>query len=56
MGVSVLGIASGSAIFGLSQLNSFATANRLYTTAHTLAQNEDKWLAMSAEYEEGIAE
>jgi len=40
MGVSVLGIASGSAIFGLSQLNSFATANRLYTTAHTLAQNQ----------------
>ncbi|TIV44308.1 MAG: ABC transporter ATP-binding protein, partial [Mesorhizobium sp.] len=24
--------------------------------AHTLAQNEDKWLAMSAEYEEGTAE
>ncbi|TIV46490.1 MAG: ABC transporter ATP-binding protein, partial [Mesorhizobium sp.] len=24
--------------------------------AHTLALNEDKWLTMSAEYEEGIAE
>src|SRR3954470_3598654 len=40
MAVSVLGIASGSAIFGLSQLNSFATTNRLYTTAQTIAQNQ----------------
>ena len=39
-GMAILGLAAGSIIYGLNQLNHFATANRLYTAAQTLAQNQ----------------
>ena len=38
-GVTVLSLVAGSVIFGLNQLNSYATVNRLYTQAQVLAQN-----------------
>lgn len=40
MGITVLAMAAGSFIFGLNQLNSYASVNRLYTAAQTLAQNQ----------------
>jgi type II secretory pathway pseudopilin PulG len=39
MGITILGLAAGAMIFGLNQLNYYATVNRLYTAAQTLAQN-----------------
>ena len=39
MGITVLALAAGVMIFGLNQLNYYATVNRLYTAAQTLAQN-----------------
>lgn len=38
-GIAILGLVAGSVLFGLNQLNNFATVNRLYTAAQTLAQN-----------------
>jgi type II secretory pathway pseudopilin PulG len=38
--VSILGLVCGSVVFGLSQLNGYATVNRLYTAAQVLAQNQ----------------
>ena len=38
-GMAILGLVSGSIIYGLNQLNHFSTVNRLYTAAQTLAQN-----------------
>jgi len=40
MGIAILGVISSSVIFGLTQLNHYATVNRLYTAAQTLAQNQ----------------
>ena len=40
IGVAILGIVASSVLFGLNQLNQFATVNRLYTAAQTLAQNQ----------------
>jgi prepilin-type N-terminal cleavage/methylation domain-containing protein len=39
-GISILGLVVGTVIFGLSQLNYYASVNRLYTAAQTLAQNQ----------------
>ena len=39
-GMAILGLVAGSIIYGLNQLNHFAMVNRLYTAAHTLAQNQ----------------
>ena len=39
-GMAMLGLVAGSIIYGLNQLNHYATVNRLYTAAHTLAQNQ----------------
>jgi type II secretory pathway pseudopilin PulG len=38
--VGILGLMAGSVLFGLSQLNNYATVNRLYTAAQVLAQNQ----------------
>ena len=39
-GITVLGTVAGSVLYGLTQLNGFATVNRLYTAAQILAQNQ----------------
>lgn len=39
-GIAMLGLVAGSIIYGLNQLNHYAMVNRLYTAAHTLAQNQ----------------
>lgn len=39
-GASVIALVAGVVIFGLSQLNYYASVNRLYTAAQTLAQNQ----------------
>ncbi|MEY2484852.1 MAG: hypothetical protein QOH39_500 [Verrucomicrobiota bacterium] len=39
-GASIIALVAGSVIFGLSQLNYYASVNRLYTIAQTLAQNQ----------------
>lgn len=38
-GVTILGLVASSVIYGLNQLNRYATVNRLYTQAQVLAQN-----------------
>lgn len=38
--IAILAITAGAALYGLNQLNYFATVNRLYTAAQTLAQNQ----------------
>jgi type II secretory pathway pseudopilin PulG len=40
VGVVILGLVAASIIWGLNQLNAYATASRLYTEAQTLAQNQ----------------
>lgn len=40
VGITILGLVAGSILYGLNQLNYFATVNRLYTAAQTLAQNQ----------------
>jgi type II secretory pathway pseudopilin PulG len=40
VGVVILGLIAASIIWGLNQLNAYATASRLYTEAQTLAQNQ----------------
>jgi type II secretory pathway pseudopilin PulG len=40
VGVVILGLVAASIIWGLNQLNAYATASRLYTAAQTLAQNQ----------------
>src|SRR5205807_495338 len=37
---TILGLVAAIVIFGLSQLNYFATVSRLYTSAQILAQNQ----------------
>lgn len=49
-GVSILGLVAGVVIFGLSQLNYFASVNRLYTAAQTLAQNQIDLVLTKAPY------
>lgn len=39
-GIAILGLIASSVTFGLNQLNRYATVNRLYTAAQTLAQNQ----------------
>src|SRR5438105_2737423 len=39
-GLAVLGLVCGSVTYGLIQLNNYASVNRLYTAAQTLAQNQ----------------
>src|SRR5947208_434004 len=39
-GVSIIALVAGVVIFGLSQLNYYASVNRLFTAAQTLAQNQ----------------
>lgn len=39
-GVSMLGLVTATVIFGLNQLNYYASVNRLFTAAQTLAQNQ----------------
>lgn len=39
-GIAIIALVAGVTIFGLSQLNYFASVNRLYTSAQTLAQNQ----------------
>src|SRR3954471_22363411 len=39
-GLSVLALITAAAFFGLMQLNNYASVNRLYTAAQTLAQNQ----------------
>lgn len=39
-GITMLGLVAGSILYGLNQLNHYATVNRLYTAAQTLAQNQ----------------
>ena len=40
MGISILGLTAGAVLYGLNQLNHYASVNRLYTAAQTLAQNQ----------------
>lgn len=40
MGLMVLALTGGVVLYGLNQLNYYASVNRLYTTAQTLAQNQ----------------
>lgn len=40
VGATILGLVASSVLWGLNQLNSYATASRLYTAAQTLAQNQ----------------
>lgn len=40
IGVTIMGLVGGSVLFALNLLNYYATANRLYTCAQTLAQNQ----------------
>jgi type II secretory pathway pseudopilin PulG len=40
MGISILGLTAGAVLYGLNQLNYYASVNRLYTAAQTLAQNQ----------------
>jgi prepilin-type N-terminal cleavage/methylation domain-containing protein len=40
VGTMILGIVATVIIFGLNQLNTFASVSRLYTVAQTLAQNQ----------------
>jgi type II secretory pathway pseudopilin PulG len=40
IGAAIFGLLASSIIFGLNQLNYYASVNRLYTTAQTLAQNQ----------------
>ncbi|HEX8281416.1 MAG TPA: prepilin-type N-terminal cleavage/methylation domain-containing protein [Chthoniobacterales bacterium] len=40
VGITILGMTAGAAIWGLNQLNYYAGVNRLYTAAQTLAQNQ----------------
>lgn len=40
IGLSVFILVSASALWGLNQLNSYASVNRLYTAAQTVAQNQ----------------
>jgi type II secretory pathway pseudopilin PulG len=39
-GVSIIGLVAGAVVLGMSQLNYYASVNRLYTCAQTLAQNQ----------------
>ena len=47
---TILALVATSVIFGLSQLNYFATVNRLYTAAQTLAQNQIDLILTKAPY------
>lgn len=40
VGITLLSLGAGTVLFGLNQLNYFASVNRLYTAAQTLAQNQ----------------
>ena len=40
VGVTIIGVVASSIMWGLTQLNHYATVNRLYTAAQTLAQNQ----------------
>ena len=40
VGVAIFGLVATSILWGLNQLNAYATASRLYTEAQTLAQNQ----------------
>jgi len=51
MGISILGLIAGAALYGLNQLNYFATVNRLYTAAQTLAQNQIDLLLTKGPYD-----
>ena len=53
IGVALLGIVASSVLFGLNQLNRFATVNRLYTAAQTLAQNQIDIILTMGPYDPG---
>jgi type II secretory pathway pseudopilin PulG len=40
VGATILGLVASSVLWGLNQLNGYATSSRLYTAAQTLAQNQ----------------
>jgi prepilin-type N-terminal cleavage/methylation domain-containing protein len=50
-GLSVLALFAGSVSFGLMQLNNYASVNRLYTAAQTLAQNQIDLILTKAPYD-----
>ena len=52
-GVAVLGLVVGVVFFGLMQLNNYASVNRLYTAAQTLAQNQIDLILTKAPYDPG---
>jgi type II secretory pathway pseudopilin PulG len=51
VGIVILSLVAGSLIWGLSQLNYYATASRLYTAAQTLAQNQIDQILTKAPYD-----
>lgn len=50
-GIAVLGLVVGAGFFGLMQLNNYASVNRLYTAAQTLAQNQIDLILTKAPYD-----
>jgi prepilin-type N-terminal cleavage/methylation domain-containing protein len=50
-GVSVIGLVVSVTFFGLMQLNNYASVNRLYTAAQTLAQNQIDLILTKAPYD-----
>jgi type II secretory pathway pseudopilin PulG len=50
-GLCVLALITGVAFFGLMQLNNYASVNRLYTAAQTLAQNQIDLILTKAPYD-----
>jgi type II secretory pathway pseudopilin PulG len=49
-GVSIMGLVVGVVLFSLNQLNYYASVNRLYTAAQTLAQNQIDLILTKAPY------
>jgi prepilin-type N-terminal cleavage/methylation domain-containing protein len=50
-GLSILALITAAVFFGLMQLNNYASVNRLYTAAQTLAQNQIDLILTKAPYD-----
>jgi type II secretory pathway pseudopilin PulG len=50
-GLSILALVTSAVFFGLMQLNNYASVNRLYTAAQTLAQNQIDLILTKAPYD-----
>jgi prepilin-type N-terminal cleavage/methylation domain-containing protein len=55
-GIAIIALVAGVTIFGLSQLNYFASVNRLYTAAQTLAQNQIDLILTKAPFNPSMAQ